>query len=233
MPERLAEADAAVLGRVTLIEKIPFTDAEGRRLAIARIKVEEDLLGTRDKATLRVGFISPRAYFPLETPLLVSGQKVCLFLLKEPGHDFYQILGAQGASGDPPAISKTWDEYEKTVAAARRAAPLLRNPEAGLASKNPEERMLTAWMLAVRYRRPFLQFPEKGFVERPLDPWESRRILQNLVLLADKEPEALWALFWDLGLEPWKIDVQEEFAPNAKKWLRENAVTWRFRERVP
>jgi hypothetical protein len=235
VPERMAEADVVVLGKVTLLEKTSVTGADGNRLRLVRVNVEEDLLGTAGKTPLRVGFIFSRDNALLETPVLRRGQKVCLFLTREKGVGFYRILGAQGAAGDPPAISEAFDEYEKTVAAVRRAAPLLRNLPAGLVSKNPEERMLTAWMLTVRYRKPFLQFPKTGFVEQPIDARESRRILENLTLLADKNPDALWTLFWDLGLEPWNLQgvKGEDFAPNARKWLQKNAGTWRLRKRVP
>lgn len=243
--QRVATADAVVVGKVTNIEDKtvsapPFPGAPQKvEYQIAVIKIEDPILGAKGLTHLRVGFVPPQpgvvrpgGYRP---PTLAKDQEACLFLAQHPEGTFYTM----------PAYFSVIDTkaptFEKDVAEAKKAARLLADPTAGLESKEAHDRFLTAAMLVARYRqrKPSAAPP----AQEPIDAEESKRIL---LALADADwtppnkpgPAQLTpqTVFSQLGLtakDGWTPPKDfKQFPDEAKKWLKENADKYRIRRFV-
>ena len=243
---RVALSDLIVLGKVTgLADKLeaaePYPGAKTKvEYQVATVHVEELVLGGKGLKEIRVGF--PAATGPIRPGLgrgrfsLSNGQEGLLFLVKHPTADFY--LGQAYYDVITKASNK---QFDKELAETRRCAKLLADPKAGLASKDPEERMLTASMLVSHYRplRPSATPPK----EEPIDADISKRIL---TILADNNwdnkptPDGAFItprlIFAQLGMKPadgWTPPKDTALlTEEAKKWLRENADKFRIQRFV-
>jgi hypothetical protein len=243
VPVRVATADMVVIGKVTSIEgqnvKAPaFPGAKDMaEYQVAVVKIEDAVLGAKGLKEVRVGFIPqtggvrPVGYRP---PMLNEGQEVCLFLSKHHEGDFH-IMPAYFSVVDKNAAT-----FEKDVAEAKKAAKLMADPKAGFESKDAEERFLTAAMLVSRYRvRKASATPPK---EEAIDAEESKKIL---LALADAD----WAMkqpgplplspqyaFGQLNLtdkDGWTPPKNfNDYPEAAKKWLKDNAGTYRIQRFV-
>ena len=238
LPDYVAFSEVIVVGRVDAVgEPYERVDVNGWKSVrrIARVRVVEDLRGAAGATELKVTFVPAEHQGNVPTPVLVAGQELCLFLgREEPGGDVFHLWGP--GYGRPATVPGGSEKVEETAAEARRLIRLLADPRAGLTSADPDERMLTAWMLAVRYRR--FPTPPTRPAEEPLaDAEESRLILENLVRLADKNQVAFRDVFESLDLQPgdgWDPELESArvFHETARDWVRDHASAWRFRRRV-
>ena len=238
LPDTVAFSEVIAVGRVDAVgEPYEKVDANGWKtvLRIARVRVVEDLRGAAGATELKVTFVPAEHQGNVPTPVLVPGQELCLFLGRnEPGGDVFHLWGP--GIGRPATVPGGSEDVEGTAAEARRLIRLLADPRASLTSKDPDERMLTAWMLAVRYRR-FPTPPQRPAEEPLADAEESRLILEGLVRLADRNQTAFWDIFESLNLQlgdGWDPDFQSWHGihEKAQAWVRDHASTWRFRRRV-
>jgi hypothetical protein len=247
IPQRVADADIVVIGRVKGVERktvtvavpnAPPTALKELEYQIVTVTVQENILGAKKDAELRLGVQivdlldgrGPARRVPLMN--VAPGQQALLFLKKHPTADFYPS-GTQYLFIDKRAAG-----FDKDLAAAKRCAELLGDPEKYLSSKNAEERLTTAGLLLGRYLRP-----SAGEVKRePIPAQESKLIL---LALADGEWDKLDSpsgfaaplLFYQLGLKEadgWTppkdvAKVRDE----ATKWLRANADKYRIQRVVP
>lgn len=237
LPDFVAISEVIAVGRVDAVgepyEKVDFNGWKSVR-RIARVRVVEDLRGAAGATELKVTFVPAEHQGNVPTPVLVPGQELCLFLgREEPGGDVFHLWGP--GFGRPATVPGGTEDVEGTAAEARRLIRLLAEFRAGLVSRDPDEHMLTAWMLAVRYRR-FPTPPQRPAEEPLADPVESRLILEGLVRLADENQVAFRDIFESLDLQPedgW--DPGDSVAGSherARAWVRDHASTWRFRRRV-
>jgi hypothetical protein len=244
---RVATSDLVVIVKVSdfgdkLVETEPFPGAKTKsKYQIANCKVVDTLFGKAGKE-IKVGVVQTaagpgpgiivRRYPTFE---LNRDQEACVFLIKHPTADFY--IGR--AYYD--VISKAGNaNFDKEMTEAKHAAKLLADPKANLASKNADDRFLTAAMLLSRYRisRPSATPPK----QEPIDAKESKAIL---LALADADwttrsgaPFALTpqTVFYLVGAEPKDGWTQpgdfKEFRAAAKKWLKDNADKYRIQRFV-
>ena len=252
--QRVATADAVVVGKVTGIdektitaERFPGQKAEFR---IATVKIEDGILGTRGLTHLKVGFVPPVAPRPGElrpgggigpyrnlAVKLEKGQEVCLFLKAHPREAFYV------APAFYDAIDKKAPGFDNDVAEARRFAKLLADPAAGLKSRSAQERFETAALLVYRYRAV-----KHGARQEPIDAAQSRLILEALAdadwnvrpgVRPGGQPRQTLTpqgVFFALGLQAtdgWMPPPGQPFADVARTWLKTNAGIYRIRRYAP
>lgn len=252
LPERVATADAVVVGKVTAIEDktVSAEMAPGAKekteYHVAVIKVADDILGAKGLTHIKVGFVKPAAPVPGKPPIIRPGggyaapqptvdQEGCFFLTKHHSEPFYLLQGYNSV------INKAGnDNFDKDVARAKECAKLLADPKAGLKSKDADTRALTAEMLAIRYTTP-----RAGQTKREaIDADESKLILTALaeadwtknVGPNDLSPQ--WG-FARLGLtdkDGWNaagpFNTPNAYQDAAKAWLKGHADTYRIQRYV-
>jgi predicted Zn-dependent protease len=238
VPQRVALADAVVVGTVAAIEEEPVQAFPllrvpgGPRVSfrVARVRIDRVLLGQAGPGHVRVGVGPGRAM-----PLFADGQSGCFFLHEHP-EEAFQVLAAGS-----DFIDSRRDEFGRAVVLAGRCADLLANADEGLRSRDAEDRLLTAALLIFRFRTARYAYSGAPRTE-PVDAERSRRILGVLAEgpFADKaarEPTGRLTLFLRLGLteaDGWTPPEDlHGIAAAAEKWLSDNAATYRIRRYVP
>jgi hypothetical protein len=231
LPTRVAHADLVVLGKVTAVEPKTVTLKDGSEYKVAVVKIDEALVGGAGLTHVRVGFI-PGGFRRFPASNLTVGQEACFFLSSLPGATFsvprmyYDVIAREG---NP--------EFAGELAVVRRCGRLLRDPAAGLRSKEADDRLLTAALLVGRYRRPCYG-PTRA---EPIDAAQSRLILEALAD-ADwtrRDPQTSVTApdtFFRLGLtkqDGWEHTPGGDVAAAARKWLRDHAATYRIQKIVP
>jgi hypothetical protein len=245
IPQRVATADAVLVGKVTTMEEktvaAPLFPGAAQKVEyqIAVVKIKEPVLGVKGLTHVRVGFIPqqggvirPLGYRP---PTLAKDQEVCLFLTRQAGRTFYVMPAYYSV------IDKKAPTFEKDVAEAKKDARLLADARAGLESKDINDRFLTAAMLVAKYRqRRLAAAPPK---EQPIDAEESKLILQAL---ADADwtppknpvpfqmtPQIAFNLLQLTPKDGWTPPRNfKELPDEAKKWLKANAEKYRIQRFV-
>jgi len=229
VPERLAAADLAVLGKVVRIEDKPVELPTGPgakskgAFRVAVIEVKERMAGPVAK-TIRLAYSPGGRRDPLLN--LSAGDERLFFLTRQHGTDYYRAMG--------------WDCVEspaaENLAAARRAGRLLSNPLGGLKSKDAGERALAAGLLIIRHRtRPLAE--AKDVVEADVPAVESKLILEAVASADWKSPVysqlSPRGLFLRLGLTEkngWKVANLADLEADAKKWLEANAGKYKMKK---
>jgi hypothetical protein len=254
VPQRVANSQAVVVGKVTAIEDTtitapaPYPGATNKvEYTIAVVKIEDALLGAKGLTFIKVGFVTPQTPPPppdggIRVPVrrypqaaLAKDQEVCVFLNPLADQPFYVMQNYFDV------IDKKTPGFEKEVEMAKRCARLLGDPDASLKGKDAEDRFLTAAMLLTRYRA----FRGPGNPKQePIDAAQSKAIL---LALADadwtqrNDPTIGFQMmpqnvFFQLGIGPKDGWVQpknaREIPEAAKKWLRDNAETYRIQRYV-
>lgn len=221
---------------------------------VAVVKVEKAFGNIKKGAEVRVGFIAP---IPVVNPgpgvirpnirrrpdvQLAKDQEVCLFLNKHFEADFYV------APAYFSVITRTKDNkaaFEKDVAEVECCSRLLADPMSGLEAKKADDRLATVALLLTRYQsvRPYSTGTPK---KEPIPAGESKAILTTLAEADWTEqpptgprPIAIFgwqtqprSLFFRLGLtakDGWTPPEDQKKLPDAaKKWLRDNADSYRI-----
>jgi hypothetical protein len=250
LPERAALANVIVVGKVVEIEKKnvqakPFPGAgEKSEYQVAVVEIKDAIQGAKGPTHVRIAFL-PAAKGPVGGPIrpgirrapalqLTKGLEACFFLTPHFEETFHLIPNLT-----PPIDSKA-ENFKKEVEEAKRIAKLLDDPKVSLKSKNAADRELTAGLLLVRYRTP-LNGETK---QEPIDAEQSKQILETLAAADFSQavaPNGFTAqqAFFRLGLtekDGWKPpqfkNFQKEFPPLVKKWLKDNAETYRIQRFV-
>jgi hypothetical protein len=240
---RVALADCIIVGKVTSIEEKPVDApaAPGAKdkvpYTVAVVKVDDAILGAKGLTHVRVGFQPPgEGRFAPFRFQLAKDQEVCLVLQSHFDAPFYTATYRYDAIDKKTSA----EAYDKQVADLKKYVKLLADPKAGLTSKVAQERLETAAMLVAKYRtpRPSATPPKTEAV----DAETSKLILTALA-------EADWmnrnpvdyrmtplSLFQQLGLtekDGWTAPKDFNALPDAaKKWLTENAGTYRVQKFV-
>jgi hypothetical protein len=178
LPNRVATADAVVVGKVTSFEEkpasaAPFPGSKDKvEYKVAVITVGDALLAPKGTTTLRLGFVPPPAGVAISPPPFVpaEGQEGCFFLAKHPVADFYL------APGQLNFLDKKSGTFEKDVALVKRCTKILEDPNAALKGKDAEERFLAAAMLVARYSTR----PGPNATAEPIEAEQSKLILEAL-----------------------------------------------------
>jgi hypothetical protein len=236
-PNRIADADAVIVGKVEALEPqdVKVGNATYR---IAVVKINQGLKGTKDAKTLRIGFVPPpmpkegdKGPFVITSgprPLqLVAGQEGLFLLKKQAKEDFYVIGGVIGYYIN----SDRNPSFEKEIQVAKASALVLTKPQEALKSKSAEERLLAAAILIEKYRN--YRGPPVVPKQEPIDAEESKLILQ---VLADADWKTDWnfnslrpipgQLFQRLGItakDGFTPPAGGNFQAAAQAWVRENA----------
>jgi hypothetical protein len=238
IPQRVALADAIVVGRVAAVEKEPVQAFPllkvhgGARVSfkMAQVRIDRVLLGPADLERVRVGIGPGRAVLGW-----TEGQTGCFFLRKHPEEPFY-VLSARW-----DFIDSRQEDFGRALALAGRCTALLADADEGLRSGDGDDRLLMAALLIFRFRTVRHAYSGAPRTE-PIDADLSRRILAVLRegSFSDKaarEPVGRLTLFFRLDLteeDGWTPpkDLQG-IAAAAEKWLGEHAATYRIRRYVP
>jgi hypothetical protein len=254
LPQRVATADAVVVGKVTGIEDKtvtaePSPGATNKvEYTIAVVKIEDSILGTKNLTHVKVGtvkppegkpIIRPGGYLP---PKLTVDQEGVFFLQKHPTESFYVLQNAQSV------INKANnDNYDKELARVKECAKLLADPKAGLKSKSADDRALTAGMLVIRYATP-----HPGETRREDIDADERKLILNALGDAEWNPKqepntaqfnlSPQVAFARLGVTEkdgwsWKPTPGVPVGPNdyqnaAKAWLKSHADSYRVQRYV-
>jgi tetratricopeptide (TPR) repeat protein len=238
IPQRVALADAVVLGTVTGVEEAPVQAfpllkvRDGSRVSfkMAQVRIDRVLLGRAGPEPVRVG-IGPGQ----RMPVFREGQTGCFFLFRHPEEPFSVL------SAGSDFIDSRRGEFGKALDLAGRCAGLLTNPDEGLGSPDGEDRLLTAALLIFRFRTARYAYSGAPRTE-PIDADLSRRILTVLGEgpfsdKAAREPTGRLTLFLRLGLtedDGWTDPVRSpDFAAAAEKWVADHTATYRIRRYVP
>src|SRR5262249_39675227 len=134
---------------------------------VVEVEVQEALSGPRLKRA-RFGFRDLKAYRPAPA----VGQTGCFYGVEVGRNDFYVVpLDCFCGQTDP--------SFANNLAQTRRAGGLLARPEQGLKSRDAEDRLLTAHLLALRSIFAPFRFGETGRAE-PIDAEQSKLALLAL-----------------------------------------------------
>ncbi len=250
--ERVALADVVVIAKVDhlkedLVYAFPILKISGAGkvpFQIADLSVGTVVVGPKDLAQTRVGYIAARApngenlarFRRFATARLTAGEEGCFFLRNHPEEPFFVLQNAYDIVDKAKA-----KDFDKDVAFIKRCAGLLKDPKAGLQAKEKADRELTAAMLISRYRTPQYIYSGKPKTVA-IDAEESRRILAVLLEMDWGEETsasqlAPLALFLRLdltekdGWDPPK--AAKDYLSAAQKWLRENIGKYRLQRYVP
>jgi hypothetical protein len=249
MAQNIALADVVVVGKVTALDEkrvsagppLKVPGAKPIEYQLATVEVSDSLVGAKDVREMRVAVIAPpgendrrgRAFRRWPPVKLAVGQEACLFLTRHPDEPFYLLLAPYHV------LDRTAKTFDADLALARRCVELLADPTKALGSKDANERLFTAAMLIHGYRTPRVVYRDAPKTE-PVAADLSRLILETLAEAdwsAPNGPVSPHAAFVRLGLtdkDGWtQPDDFREFAPAARKWLRERADSYRIQRYVP
>jgi hypothetical protein len=241
LPNRVASADAVVVGKVTAIEDksvmvAAFPGARNKtEFRIAVVTVSDALMVPKKGTKIRLGFvpippgvaISPPPFQP------AIGQEGCFFLTEQGQADFFM------APGQLNFINKLDANYDKDIALIKRCTKILEEPNAALKAKDAEDRFLAAAMLVARYRTR----KSASAKTEPIEATQSKLILQALAA-ADWTPSTDFRRLSPLlvlhrlpltakdGWEPPPPADAKAYAAYAQQWLKDHAQSYRIQKFV-
>ncbi|MFL5245703.1 MAG: hypothetical protein ACJ8FY_26710 [Gemmataceae bacterium] len=234
---RFTQAESVVVGKVTgfdgrMVSAALTAGAPAKQeFAVAEVEIMQALKGAVGLTHLRIGFL------PAEN--LQVGQVGCFFLNPHFAEPFYLMprgFGLPTWRDNNPGFDAEVKQYECW-------GNLLRDPNTALQSENPEDRYLTAALLLAEYRTFQTGVHDKSRKMTPIDAELSKRIL---LALADADwtnagqgmPVLPAQLFAQLGVtrkEGWNTPESHtgaNYEAAAKKWLKDNAETFRIKAYV-
>jgi hypothetical protein len=185
--EKVARAEAVVVGKVTALEKdlVTVAAAPGSpdkvSYQVAVVKVEAALVGAANATHVKVGFVPPPKGEPapgrpgrggVGPGALAEGAEGLFFLSKHPTADFYTLSPLLAP------VETTATDYKAQVELAKRTAAALADPLKALKADKPADRGFAATALVLKYRSyPF----DGGTVETAkVSAEESKLILKGL-----------------------------------------------------
>jgi hypothetical protein len=245
--QRAAAAQTVVIGKVVSIEdktvaaKRSPNDPDKVEYKVAVVKIDDAVLGVKGLTHVRVGFVpvtmDPNIKYRRPQPVqLNKGDEVMLFL--QPHHEANFLIAPYYYDG----IFKTQDEksFEKIAADVKRVGKLLSDPTASLTSKDAKDRADAAMLLIVHYRVGRAAYVQGK--QEPIDAKESKLILEALAAADWGDGQFRWETltptmaFASLNLtakDGWTQPQDlKQFPDAAKKWLKDNAGTYRIKKWV-
>lgn len=230
--ERVARNDLVVVGTVVEVEEDaveidPYRYGYKSWYQVARVKIDDNLFGASGLTHVRVAFVNVGdfQYDVAGSSYLEKGGSALLFLHKPREGDHYVLDRYQGA-----VDKESGTAYDDALAEAKVACRALADPIKALKSDKADDRMTAAWTLVTKHRT----YPTtKEIDHEPIDATESRLILENLPLLADKDASTFAVAFNLLNLsdkEGWTGSAWDDAGrERAKTWLKDHASTYRIK----
>jgi len=253
LADRVTAAACIITGKVKSVEEktvsaLPYPGAPNKEeFTVVLVDVDEGLVGAKGVTRIRLGYQAPAVVNPgggIRPPIrrraltFSVGQEGAFFLQKHPDEDFFIVSNMFGYS------DKKTPNYDKELENLRRCVKLLDSGAEGLKSKEAADRLLTAQLLLGRYRSARFGAidPAKQKTE-PINAEESKLILETLANADWTAPDeatgaSAQAAFFRLGLtekDGWKpvaFKAPNDLPDAAKKWLKENAGTYRIQRFV-
>jgi hypothetical protein len=236
LPNRVANADVIVAGKVTAFEPktvaaAAFAGAKNQaEFKIAVVTISDALLAPKGATTIRLGFVPPPPGVAISPPPFqpVLGQEGCFFLRKHGEADFLV------PAGPLTFIDRKSATFDKDLALIKRCARLLEDPDTSLKAKDREDRFLAAAMLVVQYTTR----KSPSAKAEPIDADQSKRILQALAG-ADWTPSTDVMQLSPLtvlhrlrltdkdGWVPPAAKDPKAYAAYAQQWLKDHAESYR------
>jgi hypothetical protein len=241
LPNRVANAEAIVAGKVTAFEAkavlaAPFAGAKNQtEFKIAVVTISDALLAPKGATTIRLGFVPTPPGVAISPPPFqpALGQEGCFFLTKHGEADFLV------AAGPLSFIDKKSATFDKDLALIKRCAKLLEDPDTSLKAKDTADRFLAAAMLVVQYTTR----KSPNAKTEPIDADQSKRILQALAG-ADWTPSTDLMQLSPLtvlhrlrltdkdGWVPPAAKDPKAYAVYAQQWLKDHAESYRIKKLV-
>jgi hypothetical protein len=251
--QKLARADAVVVGKVGSVEKAtvaaaPFPESADKvDYKVAVIKIETGLAGAAGVTHVKVGFLPPPVdpAAPVRGGVrpvaLAEGDEGVYFLTKHHTGAFYTISPAMA-----PALTAAAD-YKDQLALLKKGAAVLAEPAKALEAGKAEDRTFAAVVLVTKYRT----YPESGgeveTVKVAAD--ESRAALKALAEAdwapnpADRNAPNPFQAFGQIGLtdkDGWRQPVVkpgEDFVAKSREafaeWVAGAGKDYRINKIVP
>lgn len=243
IPNKVAQADCVVVGKITAVEPKPVfarlyrhIDAKMEFVA-ADVEVSEPLLGPKAAKKVRLAFLGIQVKSGEHKPAPAVGQEGCFYAVRHCTEDFY-VVPAGGFH------DKNAKDFEKELALTRRCCKFLSEPNPALKAKELQDRVLTAYLLALHYTYAPMRLRGKNEA-KPIDAEQSK-----LILLALAEAD------WDRPAEQMEVSPQyavnllgvaapfpksfpthtgdlKKDAATRKQWLQDNAESYRIHQLVP
>jgi hypothetical protein len=255
-PQRLAQSDVVIVGKVMAIEDkdIETTPAPGSlakvTYRVAVVRVTEAVKGAQGKETIRVAWIAPQVPAPVGNPgggpvlirpglrrpgiTLAVGQDGLFYLTKHHQEDFLVAPAYFSFSSSQNA------NFNQEVDTARKTVKMLADPMPALKSTDARERLLAASLLVSRYRNR----PAGNVRTEPIPAEESKLILAALADADWNQPfqfgqTSAIQVFNQLGLTaqdgwapPQQVKTAQDYPNAAREWLRQNRDTYRLQRFV-
>jgi hypothetical protein len=237
---KMALANCVVVGKITAIRKEPVNarlylsqdaKAKGTKFTIAEVQITEAIAGVKEQKKILIGFIGHRDYKPAPA----VGLEGCFFAVKHWDENFYVVpVGCFHAKSDP--------DFEKDVKLARRCGLALSDPAKGLKSKAANDRLLAANLLLLRYTYTPIRYGGNMKGEA-IGAEESKLILRTLAEADWSQPDPETKVSPQMTISWLYLSAIKLGSPLAKsfpskpeevkKWLKENAETYRIQKLVP
>jgi hypothetical protein len=234
LPDRIAQADLVVRGKVTAVEdkSVPVAPLPGSADKVAYrvlgLKVDEVLIGDKDTKKIRVGHgvkINPPQVPPPQALAIEEGWEGLFFLKKHHQGKFY--VNFSFFNGMIPASES---DFNKSLETSRTLAKIILDPVAALKAENADNRYLAVAMLIGKFRPRVVKGQHQK--EEPIDAGVSKLLLKALAEAdwkydrnwLDVYPAHPYDLFKQLGVT--KVDGYEPPATGDRdtlaathKWL--------------
>jgi len=236
IPQRLAQADCVVVGKVVSIEdktvsaSVSRDEPEKAEFKIALVRIDEGLFGAKGLTHVRVGFLPRNVQIGrsrFEHMNHTVGQEACFILRKHSTDPSFFVAPAYYLV--IPKGDKTNPNYDEDVKRIRRCAQALEAPDAALKAKDASNRFLAAALLIGRYRNS-----EIGAKTEPIATEQSKLILGALAEAdwtqrdpqTQLTPHQVFAMLNLQAADGWNPpvfkDVLKEFPVAAQKWLKDH-----------
>lgn len=259
-PQRLAQADVVILGKVTdvenktvMAERFPG-DKEKGEYRVVVVKIEQALVGAKDLTHLKVGYVVPKVVppgpggpvgpggpggirphirpgFRPQPVSLNKGQEGCLFLKPHHKESFYVVNSTMDI------LEKGAANYDNQVKDLKAYAKVAAEPMSALKSKDADERFKAAATLIYRYRT----YRGMGKTEA-VSSEESKLILEALAGANWNAPiqqegqinaQTLFSMLGATQKDGWMPPPDfRQFPEAAKAWLKSHADSFRVQRFV-
>ncbi len=248
IPNKIAQADCVVVGKITAVAPKPVLarlyghiDAKVE-FVMADVEVSEPLFGPKAAKKVRVAFLGIQVKSGEHKPKPAVGQEGCFYAVKHCTEDFY-VVPAGGFH------DKSGKDFEKELALTRRCCRSLSEPDTALKAKGLQDRVLTAYLLSLRYTYAPMRLRGKNEA-KPIDAGQSKLILSALAEAdwdrpadeAEVSPRYAVILIAEAARQggvpmpksyPAYTGDKKKDAAALKQWVKDNAESYRIQRLVP
>jgi hypothetical protein len=238
-----ALADCVVVGKIVSVAEKPEKGVlypgmpAGTEFTVIEVETSEILAGPTEIKRVKLAFLN--SHLKSQKPVPAVGLEGLFFGVRTPDSKFFLV--PVGGFHE----SKT-DTYKKTFEQARRCAKLLAKPDEGLASKDGSDKLLTAYILALRETYNQVRKTGPG-VKLKAETMEAERSKRMMMALAEGDwsdkasgANAGNALNWfsrpplvtPKGFPSGVNSDDKDAVAKARQWLKENAETYRLKRLV-